>query len=222
MAIAVASVLPRMSLRIGVTVFMIRLITGSADPRHQDLLEEHYRLRHEIFVGERGWAALDRPDGREVDDYDTPQTVYVLAIDEGHVVGGYRFLPTSAPHLLQDRFQHLVDGPVPCGREIHEWSRFFIRKDRRGGSLFRVLMNSVPAACRLLGLASLTSVLEHDWLSRFDAAGFRYGQLGPFAELDGMQVAAVQIDIEQAPGLLIGWDEQQGRAAPELGSTRQP
>lgn len=192
---------------------MIRLITGSADPRHQDLLEEHYRLRHEIFVGERGWTALDRPDGREVDTYDTPQTVYLLAIDEGHVVGGYRFLPTTAPHLLQDRFPHLVDGPVPCGLEIHEWSRFFIRKDRRGGSLFRLLMGTVPGACRLLGLASLTSVIELDWLSRFHAAGFCYELLGPFVEVAGMQVAAAQIDIQQAPGpdQLITWgvrDEQ--------------
>ncbi|TGQ04832.1 MULTISPECIES: acyl-homoserine-lactone synthase [unclassified Mesorhizobium] len=187
---------------------MIRLITGSADPRHQDLLEEHYRLRHDIFVGERGWAALARPDGREVDGYDTPEAVYVLALEDDHVVGGYRFLPTSAPHLLQDRYSHLVDGPVPHGREIHEWSRFFIRRDRRGGKLFRQLMSSVPSVCRLLGISRLTSVIEPDWLTRFDAASFRYGLLGSFVQVAGMQLAAVQIDIEQAPepGHAIGWN----------------
>ena len=187
---------------------MIRLITGSADPRHQDLLEEHYRLRHDIFVGERGWAGLARSDGREVDAYDTPQTIYVFALDDGHVVGGYRFLPTSAPHLLQDRFSHLVDGPVPRGREIHEWSRFFIRKDHRGGRLFRQLIGSVPGACKLLGIASLTSVIEPDWQSRFDAVNFHYRLLGPFIETAGMHLAAAQIDIQQAPasGPAIGWD----------------
>lgn len=191
---------------------MIRLITGSADPRHQDLLEEHYRLRHEIFVGERGWTALAQPDRREVDAYDTPHTVYVLAIDDGHVVGGYRFLPTCTPHLLQDRYSHLVDGPVPRGREIHEWSRFFIRKDRRGGKLFRQLIGSVPRACQLLGIASLTSVIEPDWLSRFDAANFRYRLLGPFVETANMQLAAVQINIQQAStsGEAIGWDADIG------------
>lgn len=187
---------------------MIRLITGTADPRHQDLLEEHYRLRHDIFVGERGWVALARPDGREIDAYDTAQAVYVLAIDNGHVVGGYRFLPTSAPHLLQDHYSHLVDGPVPRGREIHEWSRFFIRGNRRGGELFGKLIGSVPGACKLLGIASLTSVIEPDWLPRFDAASFCYQLLGPFLETAGMQLAAVQIDIQKAPpsGLAIGWD----------------
>ncbi|MBZ9994077.1 acyl-homoserine-lactone synthase [Mesorhizobium sp. BH1-1-4] len=187
---------------------MIRLITGSADPRHQDLLEEHHRLRHDIFVGERGWATLARPDEREVDAYDTPQTVYVLALDDGHVVGGYRFLPTSAPHLLQDRYSHLVDGPVPRGREIHEWSRFFIKKDRRGGRLLRQLISSVPGTCRLLGIATLTSVIEPDWLSRFDAASFRYQLLGPFIESAGMQLAAVEIDIQRAPasGQAFGWE----------------
>lgn len=178
---------------------MIRLVTGSADPRHQDLLEEHYRLRHDIFVGERGWITLARADGREIDAYDTQQTIYVLALDEDHVVGGYRFLPTSAPHLLQDRYSHLVDGPVPHGRYIHEWSRFFIRKDRRGGNLFRQLIGSVPGACELLGIASLTSVIEPDWLPRFETAGFCYRLLGPFVETSGMQLAAVQIDIQRAP-----------------------
>lgn len=177
---------------------MIRLITGSADPRHQDLLEEHYRLRHDIFVGERGWAALARPDGREIDAYDTPHAVYVLALNDGQVVGGYRFLPTSVPHLLQDRYSHLAEGPVPCGREIHEWSRFFIRRDHRGGGLFRQLMGSVPCVCRLLGISRLTSVIEPDWLMRLDAASFRYGLLGPFVEVAGMQLAAVQIDIGPA------------------------
>lgn len=187
---------------------MIRLITGSADPRHQDLLEEHYRLRHEIFVGERGWASLARPDGREIDAYDTPQTIYVLALDGGHVVGGYRFLPTDTPHLLQDRYSNLVDGAVPRGREIHEWSRFFIRRDYRGQGHFRRLMGSVPGVCGLLGIASLTSVIEPDWLWRFDAASFRYRLLGPFVEIANMQLAAVQIDIQQAPasGQAIGWD----------------
>jgi len=186
---------------------MIRLITGSADPRHQELLEEHYRLRHEIFVGERGWSAIARPDKREVDSYDTPQTTYVLALDDGTVVGGYRFLPTSGPHLLQDRFSHLVDGPVPRGLEIHEWSRFFIRKDHRGGRLFRRLIDSVPRACQLLGITSLTSVIEPDWLSRFDAAGFRYQLLGPFIEAAGLQLAAAQIDIPpaSASGRAISW-----------------
>ncbi|UCI32001.1 acyl-homoserine-lactone synthase [Mesorhizobium sp. B4-1-4] len=187
---------------------MIRLITGSTDPSHQEFLEEHYRLRHEIFVGERGWSALARPDEREIDAYDTPQTIYVLAIDNSHVVGGYRFLPTSEPHLLQDHFSHLVDGPVPRGHEIHEWSRFFIRKDHRGTGLFRHLIGSVPGVCKLLGITSLTAVIEPDWLPRFDAATFGYRVLGPFVQAASMQLAAVRIDIQHAPapGQAIGWD----------------
>ncbi|MET3523924.1 acyl-homoserine-lactone synthase [Mesorhizobium abyssinicae] len=177
---------------------MIRLITGIADPRNQDLLEEHYRLRHKIFVGERGWAALARPDQREIDAYDTPNTIYVLSIEDGHVVGGYRFLPTTAPHLLDDHYSQLVDGPVPRGRGIHEWSRFFIRKDRRGGKLFGQLIGSVPGACKLLGISSLTSVIEPNWLSRFEAASFHYRLLGPLIEAAGNQLAAVQIDIQKA------------------------
>lgn len=187
---------------------MIRLVTGTADPRQQEHLEEHYRLRHDIFVGERGWAALARSDRREIDAYDTPQTIYVLALDNGHVVGGYRFLPTNGPHLLQDHYSHLVHGVVPSGREIHEWSRFFIRGDRRGRGFLRRLIGSVPPICRLLGIASLTSVIEPDWLPRFDAAGFRYRMLGPFVEAGDMRLAAVHIDVQQSPASsqAVGWD----------------
>ncbi|MCT7378246.1 acyl-homoserine-lactone synthase [Chelativorans salis] len=178
---------------------MIHVVKGAGAHRYRELLEEHYRLRHEIFVAERGWTDLFRTDGRERDAYDTSQTVYVLATHEGHVTGGYRLLPTTSRHLLGDRFAHLVDGPVPRGHCIREWSRFFIRKDRRGGQLFRQLMKTIPPTCKSLGITTLTSVIEPDWLVRFEAAGFPCRILGPFVETDGMQLAAVQLDIGRVP-----------------------
>jgi N-acyl-L-homoserine lactone synthetase len=48
----------------------IHVITRDNRPFYADHLQTYFRLRHEIFVGERGWEDLRRPDGRDVDAYD--------------------------------------------------------------------------------------------------------------------------------------------------------
>ncbi|WP_265519617.1 acyl-homoserine-lactone synthase [Nitratireductor luteus] len=176
---------------------MLHLIKGTADARHQELLERHYRLRHDIFVRERGWTDLCRPDGREIDDYDTPDTVYLLATHRNEVVGGYRFIPTNRPHLLLDHFSHLVESSVPCGRGIWEWSRFFVKREYRGGPLFRELIDAVAPTCRSLGINTLTCVIEPDWIGRFEAAGFSYRTLGPFVEVGRMSLTAAELKMDQ-------------------------
>lgn len=177
---------------------MLHLIKGTADAHSRELLEMHYRLRHDIFVRERGWTELCRPDGREVDDYDTPETVYLLATHRNEMAGGYRFIPTTRPHLLLDHFSHLVEGPVPCGGSIWEWSRFFIRREFRGGPLFRELIKAVAPTCKTLGIDTLTCVIEPDWIDRFEAAGFSYRTLGPFAQSGRMRLAAAELKMDQA------------------------
>jgi N-acyl-L-homoserine lactone synthetase len=66
---------------------MIHVI--SADNRHvyEDVLDQHFRLRHEIFVEERKWEVLRRPDGREIDAYDNEDAIYLLALDGRRVLG---------------------------------------------------------------------------------------------------------------------------------------
>jgi acyl-homoserine lactone synthase len=48
----------------------IQVITGENKAEFADVLDEYFRLRHEVFVGERGWNDLRRPDGRDIDAYD--------------------------------------------------------------------------------------------------------------------------------------------------------
>ena len=35
------------------------------------LLDDYFRIRHDIYVVERKWTELARPDGREIDQFDT-------------------------------------------------------------------------------------------------------------------------------------------------------
>src|ERR1041384_1478666 len=92
---------------------MIHVITGANRHRYAAELLAHFRLRHEIYVVERNWKDLARADGLERDQFDDVDATYILAIDDGQVIGGSRLVPTTRPHLLSEVFPYLasVRGP---------------------------------------------------------------------------------------------------------------
>jgi len=111
---------------------MIYVIDSRNRRGFQLQIEQMFRLRHEIYVGRRGWKALEKADGRDVDQFDTDATVYLLSIDdEGLVTGGLRLNPTTGPHLIRDIFLHTVAGEkIPVGEHIYEFTRWFVVKER--------------------------------------------------------------------------------------------
>ena len=97
---------------------------------YQDILEDHFRLRHQIYVLERKWAALDRPDKREIDQFDTDATVYLLGLERGSIIAGMRLVPTTSPTLLSELFPKLtLDGPVRRP-DVYELPRIFVVRNR--------------------------------------------------------------------------------------------
>ncbi|RJF92106.1 acyl-homoserine-lactone synthase [Noviherbaspirillum saxi] len=81
--------------------------------------------RHKIFIERLGWP-LPVADGVERDQFDNPDTVYVMTREpEGAICGCARLLPTTEPYLLSDVFPHLMGGvPVPHSPDVWELSRF--------------------------------------------------------------------------------------------------
>jgi N-acyl-L-homoserine lactone synthetase len=81
--------------------------------------------RHKVFVENLGWD-LHAPDGLEPDQFDGPDTVYVVARDDvGEVCGCARLLPTTHLYLLSEVFPQLLnDAVLPNSPEIWELSRF--------------------------------------------------------------------------------------------------
>ena len=55
------------------------------DNRHlyENYFDPYFRLRHDIYVKQRKWMALDRPDGLEIDAFDTEESVYLFALHDG-------------------------------------------------------------------------------------------------------------------------------------------
>lgn len=81
--------------------------------------------RHKIFIERLGWQ-LPVKDGLELDQFDRPDTIYVVARnDNGGICGCARLLPTTEPYLLGEVFPQLMNGlPIPSASHVWELSRF--------------------------------------------------------------------------------------------------
>lgn len=177
---------------------MIHAISAVNRHLYDDVLEQHFRLRHEIFVEERKWETLRRPDGREIDSYDNEDTIYLLALDGRRVVGGHRLYPTTKPSMMGEVFPHLASvRGYPADPLIWEWSRYFVVRDRRDGVLNLQLMAAVQEFCLDQGIAQVSAIMETWWLPRFHEAGFVVTPLGLPALVENAWTMAATIDVRR-------------------------
>jgi len=177
---------------------MIHVISAVNRHLYESVLEQHFRVHHEIFVEERNWEALRKPDGREIDPYDNEDAVYLLALESGRVLGGSRLYPTTKPTMMGEVFPHLaaVRG-CPSDPLVWEWSRFFVSRERRDGVFNLQLMAAAQEFCLDQGLERLCLVMETWWLPRFHDIGFVVTPLGLPALVENSWTMAATIDIRQ-------------------------
>lgn len=105
------------------------------------LIEQMHVLRARVFRDRLGWD-VDVAGGREVDDYDALNPVYLLVVSDStkQVVGCARLLPGSGPTMLGRTFPVLLNGAqLPRGRHLVESSRFCIDTDVAGANTARGL-----------------------------------------------------------------------------------
>jgi acyl-homoserine lactone synthase len=168
---------------------------------YQDILEDYFRLRHQIYVVERKWTALDRPDKREIDQFDTDATVYLLGLEGGSIIAGMRLVPTSSPTLLSELFPKLaLDGPIRRP-DVYELSRIFVVRNRRGehaGPRAEAVIQAAAMEYGLsMGLSAFTIVLESWWLPRLLDQGWVARPLGLPIDIDQMSTVAVIVDVNE-------------------------
>jgi acyl-homoserine lactone synthase len=178
--------------------FMIHVISAVNRHLYEDVIEQHFRVRHEIFVEERKWEGLRKPDSREIDAYDNGDAIYLLALENRRVLGGYRLYPTTKPTMMSEVFPHLaaVRG-CPVDPLAWEWSRFFVARDRRDGALNLQLMATAQEFCLDQGIERLCLVMETWWLPRFHDIGFVVTPLGLPALVEDSWTMAATIEVRQ-------------------------
>lgn len=164
-------------------MFEVHLVDRSNRSSYQDQIEQHYRIRHQIYVEGRGWHELRRPDGREIDQFDTSDATYLLGISpDGNVVAGSRFVPTLKPHLMSEVFPQVARGAPPRGEDIFEWTRIFVvpallAKGRASIAAGRVYC-AILEFCLARRIRQLSIVCEPYWHARLERLGWNPQRLG--------------------------------------------
>ena len=167
------------------------------------------RYRHRVFVETLGWD-LKTCNGEELDQFDRPDTVYVVSQDDqGQVNGCARLLPSTSPYLLGDVFPELMAGlPVPCSPDVWELSRFasvdFNSRTTSALSQFssEVTMALLKAAAEhaaSLGARRLITVSPIGVERLLRRTGFHTHRAGPPMIIGGHPIFACWIELEGRP-----------------------
>lgn len=178
------------------------IIRMPADPEGQRLLEENFRLRHQVLIDREGAQAANMPDGRVVDEFDGPGSVHILIIEGSELVGGSRLTPLDRPNLLQTAYSGLVQGDFPDHPSLGaDWTHFYVLSDRREGG--RRTPESAALFCAVMehalkeGYRFLTLVLPLTFIESCAAVGWRITPLGEPLMLDGRPRVAAWIDVTE-------------------------
>lgn len=183
----------------------MRLISGVAQTLPAGLFPKISHYRHQVFIEKLGWE-LPTQNGRELDQFDRPDTIYVVAQnEEGHISGCARLLPTTHPYLLGDVFPQLLNGSLPpSSPNIWELSRFAaVDFSNQISSALGQL--SSPIAIELLresiacaakhGAQRIITVSPIGVERLLRRAGFNAHRAGPPMIIDGHPIFACWIEV---------------------------
>lgn len=125
-----------------------RLIRGN-DEINSGLLASMHTLRHEVFHNELKWSyGLRLFANMEFDEYDRPDTYYIVRTnDEGVVDATCRLIPTTTRYMIADHYPDSVAKiPLPQSEKIWEMSRFCASIDARVNSKGKITAQLIAAA----------------------------------------------------------------------------
>ncbi|NVJ98610.1 MAG: GNAT family N-acetyltransferase [Alphaproteobacteria bacterium] len=186
---------------------MIHVVSALNRAEYSDYLRQLWQQRYDVFVEKMGWS-LDCAKGIERDQFDRPDTVYLLCIDdEGRLKGAMRLLPTMKPHLMSEAFPGLCASGVPCADSIWEVSRFYsltgrhmlLERDRTVSELVCGLFEFGL----MKGIESVTCVASMVLFPTILKAGWNVTPLGLPAVSDGEVILGFQIDLSSSDYLKV-------------------
>lgn len=181
---------------------MLHIVTSQTADLFQEEMNDAFRLRHRVFVEEKGWIDLRREDGHETDRFDDEHAVHMLYVEGGRVIGYQRMLPTTRPHLLSDIMPELCEGERPVGPNTWEWTRYCVEQGHRErGRMLSPVANSLLSGIVQWGLDTGvdTIVIEMNplWLLRLVQLHFRVTPLGVPHLINGEETVAVTARFDE-------------------------
>lgn len=186
---------------------MAHVIQGGWAAAHGALLAQMYEERKRVFIDLLRWD-LPALDGRyEIDQFDTPSTVYlIIAGLDGKHLGSLRLLPTTQLHVLGDVFPSLCDLDTPSSPDVWEISRLCLSRGIRAAERRHVrdqLATALTLFARDNGIRAYCCVADIPWYNQIISFGWRCEPLGLPQRLPCGTLAALMIHIDgETPGML--------------------
>lgn len=184
------------------------MVSGAREMLLPELYSRVAHYRHQVFVERLGWQLQTR-DGVELDQFDRPDTVYVIAQDDDRdIIGCARLLPTTRPYLLAEVFPQLLNGLTPPrSPNVWELSRFSAvdlnrpvhgaRQQFASPTSLRLLQESIACAASH-GARRLITVSPLGVERLLQRGGFQAHRAGPPTVIDGHPIFACWIEIARA------------------------
>lgn len=204
----------------------MQTISGTSSEFTPELENALAAYRHKIFIERLGWP-LPVENGLERDQFDHPDTLYVVARESnGAICGCARLLPTTEPYLLSEVFQHLLDGaPLPNARDVWELSRFAAASTDPDSILdaatnTRLLLAAAVRSAGAQGAKRLITVSPLGIERLLKRMGVHAHRAGPPMLADGKPIFACWIEIDAQTIDALGIAESETDVAAQSATAR--
>lgn len=178
------------------------LIPGHEAQKYPSLIDKMFRLRAKVFGERLNWEVVVE-NGRERDKYDDLDPLYALAVDDaGQVVGTFRLLQTTGPHMLAEVFRDLMPDGMPVRSPlIWESTRFCVdtevaknRSERGLADVTTILLSSLLEIGLYAGLTHILTVIDVRMERILRRAGCPIERLGPPKKIGGVPSLAILME----------------------------
>lgn len=186
---------------------MIKILqTGQAGTtRH---LVDMHRVRTKIFRDRMGWDVDVNAMELEVDDYDIPETIYILHFDTlGQVTGTWRFLFTDQPSMIRTIWPHYCESlPVPFSDCMIETSRFGVHSETQNSADRQRQVNFATAemivalieTCILCGITDMYTLYNVKIKRLLERIGFKPYEVSDIIDLEGEPTVTARFKMDDA------------------------
>lgn len=148
---------------------MIKLIPSYESNKYPKIIDNMFSLRARQFDARLGWKVKVNENGHEVDDFDDLDPLYVVSLGpDDSVLGTFRLLQTTGPHMLLNVFPELLpDGQFIRSPLVWESTRFCVDTEKvkqlssRGlNSVTGELLSTLLEVGLYAGLTHIVTVID--------------------------------------------------------------
>lgn len=187
---------------------MIHVVSSYNQHLYARQLDEMFRMRHEFYVKHRGWTNLTSSSGRETDEFDDDNAVYLMNLDQyGKILSTFRLNPTTGPYLVADKLPHYLSEPAPRQDDIWDLGRWMVAPQARRKKAGEIADVQKPLICAVMefavqnGIKGFTALSDTAFIERISKVWpTRY--MGKPHGFDDAPGESVLVMIEAGPHVL--------------------